>query len=93
MAFWAVKEYPPITESSQQKFAWVYAEIRHTISNYKNTTGPQLPIVISNQYTVTSKDKFHTLQKISKTHTIDHVYGNFVITHIEVATDHIKSHM
>ena len=54
-------------------------------------TGPHLPIVISNKYTITIRNKFDTLQETSKRHTSNNDYQNFVTAHIEVAAECIST--
>ena len=43
-AYSSFEGYLPIKESSQQRFAWVYAEIKKKTSKPHVTTGPHLPI-------------------------------------------------
>ena len=46
---------------------------------------------ISNEYTVTVRNKFDTPQEISGTHTPNDEYENFVIAHMEAAAESIPT--
>ena len=46
---------------------------------------------INNKYTVTVRNKFDTLQKKSKTHTLSDKYENFVTAHMEATAECIPS--
>ena len=46
---------------------------------------------MSNKYTVIVRNKFDSLQEISKTHTLNEEYENFVNTHMEAASECIPT--
>ena len=82
-----LKEYLPITELSQQRYAWIYAEIRSKQLKPQATTGPHLTNRdIRTKYTVTVRNKFDTLQEISETLTLNNKYENFISVKIKAAT-------
>ena len=77
-----LKEYLPIIELSEQKYAWVYAEIRTPQPPQKNKNKNKKTVKttrynwslfvncdIKNKYTITARDRLDTLQDISKRHS------------------------
>ena len=73
-----LKEYLLITESSQQRFARIYAEIRHKKLKVHNMTGPYSRIV------------WYSSGNIWKT-CQNNEYENFVTAHIETAAECIPT--
>ena len=85
-----LKDYLQITESFQQKFAWVYEEIRNKQVSW-NGWSSLVNSNISNQYTLTVRNKFDTLKETSERHTPSYEYENFVINLIEAAAECITT--
>ena len=46
---------------------------------------------INDKYTITLRNKFNTLQEVSKTLTLNDEYENFVNAHIEAATGFVPT--
>ena len=86
-----LKEYLPIIESSQQRFARVCRNKTLTVKvpqyNWFSLTKSDM----KNHYLVTVRNKFDTLQETSERHTPNDEYENFATTHIEAAAEWIQT--
>ena len=95
---WTVRHTPllknclPITELSRQK---IRPSQRRNASQTTKTAHYDWSLfnnrVISDKYTITLRNKFHSLQEISETLTLNDEYENFVNAHVEAAVEWIQT--
>ena len=80
--------YLPITESSQQRLTYIYAETKNKqVKASWNEWYSLANSYISDQYTLTVGKKFVILKETSERHTRNNECENLVTAHIEAAAE------